>query len=598
MKTLLARGAAALMMVLPGLAAQDAHAARVTVPVDRSNPASGSLSLYVERVPATGKRRQSLLYIAGGPGSAATTEAADVVASLGPDVRRSTEVITFDARGTGRSGVFRCDALQQDRSLRSTSAATACATSLGARRGITTPDEQVADIEAVRVALKIPKLTLLGVSYGTEIAQRYAQRYPTRVRRMVLDSVLPPEGPSALGLEVFSGMQRVLGTYCARRRCAEGVPNPATTLSGLVASLRAQPLTANVYDGRGRARARTLDPVALLDVLLAGDFSPALRLALPSAIAAAQAGNAAPLLRLKELDDGATPLPKLASFSVGQYAATSCESLALPWDGAADPATRRAQATARLAALGPAAFAPFDAQTVLDGDFLPLCIGWPAQVRPPVAPPREMPAVPALYIAGEEDLRTPLESARDAASRNAAGRLLRVAGVGHSVLTTDDTGCAARAASRFLRGASSYRPPTRCAGPSAYVPPVPLTPTATDVRFGATKTINQRVRRTLAVINGTLDDLIVAVSAGGTTGGGLYGGSYRVRGGGIATTDYQFVPGVRVSITPLRNRGARIAIRGNGVLTGTITLRRNGKVTGRLDGKPITGELPAGPPSV
>jgi pimeloyl-ACP methyl ester carboxylesterase len=597
MKTRIACGVAALMMVLPGLAASDARAARVTVPVDRADPSKGSLSLYVERTRATAGRKRTLLYLAGGPGSAATAEASDVVASLGDAARRTTELVAFDARGTGKSALISCPALQRDRTLRSTAAALECAASLGAKRSFTRVDEQVEDIEAVRAALRISKWSLLGVSYGTEVAQRYAQRYPARVERMVLDSVLPPEGPSALSLEVFAGMERVLGTLCARRRCVPGMPSPVTGVAELVRQLRAAPLTARVVDARGRSQARTLDPVGLLDILIAGDFNPALRLALPSAIAAARAGDAAPLLRLRALDQAATPLPKTDAFSVGQYAATSCESLELPWDGAADPATRRAQAAERLAALGPDAVAPFDPQTVADGDFLPLCLGWPAPARPSVAPPREVPSVPALLIAGEEDLRTPLESARDAASRNPRARVLVVGGVGHSVLTSDDSGCAARAARRFLLAAAT-RSPSRCAGPEAYVPPVPLTPRGAGAGFGPAGTVNERVRRTLRVIDATLNDAVVAISAGSARGGGLYGGTYRARDGGIALDDYVYVPGVRVSVEPLRGRSARIRVRGSGVLAGTITLRRTGRVTGRLGGRRITGSLPAGPPAL
>jgi pimeloyl-ACP methyl ester carboxylesterase len=598
LKRTLTAGAAALVMVLPGLAPSDAQGATVKVPVDRANPAAGSLSLYVERQRARDTRRRTLLYVAGGPGSAATAEAADVLGSLGDSVRRSTELVAFDARGTGKSDLISCPALQKDRTLRSTAAAASCAASLGAKRSATVVEEQVDDIEAVRRALKISKWSVLGVSYGTEVAQRYAQKYPAAVDRMILDSVLPPEGPSAVSLEVFGGMPRVLRALCARKRCAAGVPSALDGVTALVPQLRASPLTGRVFDARGRARSQVLDPVAVLDILLAGDFNPALRLALPSAVAAARAGDPAPLLRLKALDQAATPLPQADSFSVGQYAATSCESLDLPWDGPADIATRRAQATERLTALG-SALAPFDAQTVLDGDFLPLCVGWPAPAHPYVAPPRAMPSVRALYIAGEEDLRTPLESARDSASRNTAGRLLRVGGVGHSVLTSDGTGCAARAARRFLTGSTSYRPPSRCAGPDPYVPPVPLTPrSSSDAAFGPAGSVNQKVRRTLRVIDATLNDAIVAISAGPAAGGGLYGGSYRARAGGIALDDYVYVPGVRVTLQPLKGQSARIRVRGSGVLSGTVTLRKSGRVSGTLGGRRITGALPAGPPAL
>jgi pimeloyl-ACP methyl ester carboxylesterase len=593
-KTLTATGAVALMMVLPALAAQDAHAARVSVPVDRANPSAGRLSLYVERTAAAGPRRRTLLYLAGGPGSAATTEASDVVALLGRRFRRSTELVAFDARGTGHSGVFVCPALQRDRSLRSTTRAASCAARLGARRGTTTVAEQVEDVESVRRALRIARWDLLGISYGTEVAQRYAQRYPGRVGRVVLDSVLPPEGPSALSLEVFAGMPRVLHGLCARKRCAAGVPDPAAEVPALVRRLRAARLRAPVFDARGRGRAQELGPVALWDLLLAGDFNPAVRLALPGAIAAARGGDAAALLRLAALDRAANPLPDVAAFSNGMYAATSCESLPLPWDGAADRARRRAQAAARIAELGDAPFAPFDGRTVLDGDFLPLCLGWPAPAHRRVDPPREVPAVPELLLSGEEDLRTPVESARDAAARNPRARLVTVGGVGHSVMTSDDTGCAARAARRFLARASTRT--THCRGPEPYLPPVPPPPTGVDA-LGAGRTAAQRVRRTLRAIDATLDDVVLAITAGSERGGGLRGGSYRVSGSGVALRAYEYVPGVRLDATPLAHRAARVRVRGAGVAAGTVTLRRSGRVAGTLGGRRVRGKLPAGPPS-
>ncbi|MGW0431699.1 alpha/beta fold hydrolase, partial [Micromonospora sp. NPDC003197] len=44
------------------------------------------------------------------------------------------------------------------------------------------------DMDAIRAALGERKLNYYGVSYGTLIGQQYAQRYPNRIRTMVLDS--------------------------------------------------------------------------------------------------------------------------------------------------------------------------------------------------------------------------------------------------------------------------------------------------------------------------------------------------------------------------------------------------------------------------
>jgi pimeloyl-ACP methyl ester carboxylesterase len=588
-------GVAVLTLVLPtGTPAGTgtASAARVTVPADRSDPSAGSLSLYVQRRRATGRSRGTLMYLAGGPGSAATAELRDIVGGLGGAVRRRRDVVAFDARGTGRSGLVSCPELQRDRRLRSTEAAAACARRLGARRGRFSVAEQVEDVEAVRRALRIERMDLFGVSYGTEIAQRYAQAHPERVGRVVLDSVLPTEGPSALGLEVFRGLPRVLDELCTQRRCRPGTPDPRSSVPALIERLRSAPLTAPVYDARGRASTGTLDRVALLDLLLAGDFSPGLRAALPAGIAAANRGDASLLLRLARLDEQAAPIPASSVFSVGLYAATSCEGLSFPWDPAADPATRRSQAAAELARLGPGPFAPFDPEVILDADFLPLCIGWPAPVRPVTPAPTTLPPVPMLAIAGEEDLRTPVESAQVVAQRNPRTQLLTVPGTGHSVVSSDDTGCAARAATAFLL---RTRGPRRCSGPRPVLPPVAEPPASLDA-LGGGSSVRLRIARTVRAIDRTLDDVTLALVTGAQSGGGLRGGSYRFGTAGVSLRGYAYVPGVVLDARPRSDGSLRIRIRGGGAAAGTVRVASSGRVTGRLGGRRVRAALSAGPP--
>ena len=57
-----------------------------------------------------------------------------------------------------------------------------CAARLGvARRHYTTADS-VADMEAIRAKLGASKLTLFGISYGTELAIAYARAHPDASR--------------------------------------------------------------------------------------------------------------------------------------------------------------------------------------------------------------------------------------------------------------------------------------------------------------------------------------------------------------------------------------------------------------------------------
>lgn len=56
--------------------------------------------------------------------------------------------------------------------------------------GAYSTDDYVADVEALRVALEVDQLSLLGHSHGGVVAAAYAAEHPTRVRRLVLANSL------------------------------------------------------------------------------------------------------------------------------------------------------------------------------------------------------------------------------------------------------------------------------------------------------------------------------------------------------------------------------------------------------------------------
>jgi hypothetical protein len=86
------------------------------------------------------------------------------------------------------------------------------------RRYFTTP-ETLGDIDELRRALGVARLSLDGVSYGTFVAERYALAYPSRVARLVLDSVVPQQGADPLYLAALGSVARVLRSVCAAERC-------------------------------------------------------------------------------------------------------------------------------------------------------------------------------------------------------------------------------------------------------------------------------------------------------------------------------------------------------------------------------------------
>ena len=69
-------------------------------------------------------------------------------------------------------------------------------------------------MEAIRKAAGAEKLTLFGISYGTELALAYARAYPTRVERMILDSTVDPDESDPFGLAGFRAMAPTLRALC------------------------------------------------------------------------------------------------------------------------------------------------------------------------------------------------------------------------------------------------------------------------------------------------------------------------------------------------------------------------------------------------
>ncbi len=80
-------------------------------------------------------------------------------------------------------------------------------------------NENVSDLEALRLALGEEQLSFWGVSFGTRIGAVYAQTHPERVRAMLLDGPIDPTSgwpPSSYyspaGVHAFSWVGRYFPT--------------------------------------------------------------------------------------------------------------------------------------------------------------------------------------------------------------------------------------------------------------------------------------------------------------------------------------------------------------------------------------------------
>ncbi|MEC4020417.1 alpha/beta fold hydrolase [Streptomyces sp. H27-D2] len=221
---------------VPAPAAPDRiDCATLRVPLDWDRPDGPHLRLAVSRVAATGtaaERRGVLLVNPGGPGGSGLGYAATKRAKLPASVRRSYDVIGFDPRGTGRSSPADCGPMgglfetpgadpipppgttaprsptgtarlpAPLRPLHASLKRTAqdCAQGIGDALPHLNTTNTARDMDAVRAALGEPRISYLGVSYGSYLGAAYTALYPRRVDRMVLDSVVGPESWHAFDL--------------------------------------------------------------------------------------------------------------------------------------------------------------------------------------------------------------------------------------------------------------------------------------------------------------------------------------------------------------------------------------------------------------
>ena len=554
---------------------------RVTVPLDRSGHVSGAVSLHVRvlspahGVAATG----TILALAGGPGQAAGPLLDGFASVLSPALR-TRRLVTFDQRGTGASGHISCPALSHEGSVSAVVAQ--CADELGPGRIAYTTAASVADIEAVRAALGVDKLIVYGTSYGTKVALDYAAAYPQHVERLVLDSVVAPEGVDPFERTTVASIPRVLRTLCAGD-CGFA-RDPAAELTRLVRRLARAPLRGIALDGGGRPRHVSLSRVGLLGMFLGGDFDEHLRAAMPAAIHAALHGDAAPLLRLAVR--GGPDIGSAGDDSDAVYLATTCEDGGVPWAPGTAPALRRAAVNAAANALPASTFAPFDRATIRSLGTADLCRGWPES--PIVQPRPPLPSTPTLILSGDDDLRTPRADAAALATRLPGAQLLHVPEAGHGALFSDHTDCTQQAVTVFLDGGAVGA----CPAHRRFVPPLSLAPERlSDVR--AIHGMSRRAGRTMRALLLTLDDAAEQVVAQVTTGGnaGSFGGLRAGSGGlgpkGLRLRRYGYVPGVSVSgLIPAHRTRFTLQIGGQMAAHGHLTLSRHG-ITGVLDGERV-----------
>lgn len=405
----------------------------LTVPADRSDPQSGSVTLRVGRLAprTTPGEEDPLLFLPGGPGQVGV---AFMLAFHDKDFAPNREIIALDPRGVPESRPnLECEryddviwqvlaeprpATEEDQML--DQFLQYCRHELieNLPEGVDLDDfdtpTAAADVIDLRRALGIEEWNVFGLSYGTTVALEVARQDEGGIRSMVLDSVYPTDVPLSTD-RLVANAQRAFGELwdaCeANTRCSASHPDVRGRFDALVESFDAEPFETTVEDRDGTLRQVTITGEDIVAGLFNALYDHELIGELPLAID-----------QLRERGDNATAV-------VQQLAQSGVDQLTLFTEGVTG--TVECADRSRLGVNDSLAPAPFSMLSVLGSV---RCQVWDVD---PVDPTFHDPVtvdVPALVFGNRFDPVTPPSDSERVADGLPSGTFVRLPTLGHGAV--------------------------------------------------------------------------------------------------------------------------------------------------------------------
>ncbi|GII94851.1 alpha/beta hydrolase [Sinosporangium siamense] len=453
----------------------------LTLPIDWENPTGPTFELAVARRKATNPstRIGSLVFQLGGPGEPGVVGTIYNWYSFSGDLTSRFDIVGFDPRGVGRSSPIVCstDVLFRDpgflmESQADFDAALAynkerrddCRAKTGPIYDHVDTLSVARDLEALRAALGDDKLTYYGASYGTLIAQMYAERYPRKVRALMLDANIDHSldtrrmtGESAWAVE---DSFNAFVAWCDKSaECALNGKDVRAVWRDLLAKAERGELTR---PGDPTSRISKLE--LIYEVWGAGYGPTWARLA--TTLAAYADGTGTPASALMSLKTSADTLPYPMEIF--------CQDYRLPIRDYRHYAglMRRSESIAPNVKFNPLGFG-----TTVS------CLGYPP-VKYPQRPVRVNGTPPLLLTSTLHDPATPLIWSESVARQiGSEARLVTYEGAGHGGYTRGP--CMRDAADRYFISLTAPRNGTRCADTAADTARVAKTQVASPRRMPA-----------------------------------------------------------------------------------------------------------------
>lgn len=383
----------------------------LVVPESRTRPGGDPVRLALLRLRSTAPSpRPPIVYLSGGPGGSGIAEARGSLLPLFESLREIADVVVLDQRGTGmsrpqpmcrESWLLPLDrvvpyeevlAMARDRSR-------ACAGMLrqqGFDLAAYNTQENADDLESLRQALGVPRLNLLGVSYGTQLALTAIRRHSGSFERAVLAGVKAPHHALRLPATFDSELSKIS-------------PSLPSRLADLLRRLEKKPVTVDVPLPLAAQTAHVVvGPFDLQMMVVQTLWDRQLIARLPGQIQSMAQGD----------------WSALGKFTYGLRKGWLGSAMPYTVDCSAGIAAERRQRITREtreSLLGEAVNFPFPE----------ICEAWGV---PDLGPGSREPVrsdVPALLISGSLDIRTPPADAEEVLRGLPNGVLLSLDGAGH-----------------------------------------------------------------------------------------------------------------------------------------------------------------------
>lgn len=420
-----------------GFECADVHA-----PLDWDEPGGETIRLHMVKQPATSGDPIGTLFVnPGGPGASGADYVRNAIdAAVGKPIQRDFDVIGWDPRGVGSSSAVSClDAAEMDEYLFGVSDSSAergstqwieeavassqefgaaCSENTGELLAHVDTLSTVHDLDMLRQIVGDEQLNYLGYSYGTHIGARYAETFPERAGRLVLDGVLDPTATEADVIRKQTlGFELALRSYVTACLGSQDCPLSGSVdfAMGKISELLDEVDNAALEGSDGRILSASTMLTAIITPLYAESNWGYLNSLFESVadgdpdIAFALADSYYGRLDGEYLDN-----------STEAFQAINC----LDYPNEVNPERMREQA-AELERIAPTIgrFQGF-------GDVS--CAGWPHKGVEERAPVRAAGADPILVVGTTGDPATPYRWAESLAEQLESGVLLRFEGEGHT----------------------------------------------------------------------------------------------------------------------------------------------------------------------